>query len=155
MAAFAWALAASSPAQADRPDHTGEEAEATDRLLDIEAKPRGPSWSERIADAMSEAGDELGDHLRVLSGESVDMAVDGRKRTASLRMRAGSPGNVSVGVASDVKFSHGKARVAARVHLAVFGKSVDWTLPEFELVPRSYQGNRYVELRVPVFDLKF
>ena len=108
-----------------------------------------------LAEKMSLAGDELGLHLRAVTFDTLDMNFDGHKKIAHLRMQAGEAKKVALGIDSDVAFKSGYARVDATLKFGVLGKSWELELPEFDMVPRSYDGHRYVELRLPVIDFRF
>ncbi len=124
-------------------------------LPTLEEMEAGPKWSWRLAEKMTLAGDELGLHLRAITFNSLDMNFDGHKRIAHLRMQAGEAKKLALGIDSDVAFKSGFARVNATLKFGVLGKSWHLELPEFDMVPRSYDGHRYVELRLPVVDFKF
>jgi len=131
------------------------EASESSTLPTLEEMEGGPKWSWRLAEKMSLAGDELGLHLRAITFNSLDMNFDGHKRIAHLRMQAGEAKKVALGIDSDVAFKSGYARVNATVKLGVAGKTWQLELPEFDMVPRSWDGHRYVELRLPVIDFRF
>jgi hypothetical protein len=124
-------------------------------LPTLEDMQAAPTWSFRLAEKMTLAGDELGLHLRAITFNSIDMDFDGHKRIAHLRMQAGEAKKVALGIDSDVAFKSGYARVAATVKFGVAGKTWQVELPEFDMVPRSYDGHKYVELRLPVIDFRF
>jgi len=140
------------------PSHTVvqiEQAPPSGTLPTVEEMEAGPKWSWRLAEKMSLAGDELGLHLRAVTFDTLDMNFDGHKKIAHLRMQAGEAKKVALGIDSDVAFKSGYARVDATLKFGVLGKSWELELPEFDMVPRSYDGHRYVELRLPVIDFKF
>jgi len=140
------------------PSHTVAEIDQpppSGTLPTVEEMEAAPKWSWRLAEKMTLAGDELGLHLRAVTFNSVDMNFDGHKRIAHLRMQAGEAKKVALGIDSDVAFKSGFARVNATLKFGVLGKSWQLELPEFDMVPRSYDGHRYVELRLPVIDFKF
>lgn len=146
------------PAPSLDPSHTVvrlDEPATSGTLPTLEEMEAGPKWSWRLAEKMTLAGDELGLHLRAVTFNSLDMNFDGHKRIAHLRMQAGEAKKVALGIDSDVAFKSGFARVNATVKFGVLGKSWQLELPEFDMVPRSYDGHRYVELRLPVIDFKF
>ena len=124
-------------------------------LPTLEEMEAGPRWSWRLAEKMTLAGDELGLHLRAITFNSLDMDFDGHKRIAHLRMQAGEAKKVALGIDSDVAFKSGYARVNATIKFGVAGKTWKLELPEFDMVPRSWDGERYVELRLPVIDFSF
>jgi hypothetical protein len=125
------------------------------KLVPAEKIDRGPGWSWRLAEKMTLAGDELSLSLRALTFDTMDVKFDGHTRRARMRMSAGKTDSFSLGFDSDIDFKAGYASVDATVHLAVMGRSYDLDVPRFDVVPRSYEGERYVELRVPVIDFKF
>jgi hypothetical protein len=140
------------------PSHTvvtPTEGAVSSTLPTLEEMDPAPKWSWRLAEKMTLAGDELGLHLRAITFNSLDMNFDGHKRIAHLRMQAGEAKKMALGIDSDVAFKSGFARVNATVKFGVLGKSWQLELPEFDMVPRSYDGHRYVELRLPVIDFKF
>jgi hypothetical protein len=126
-----------------------------DPILEVKEIERGPKWSYRLAEKMTIAGDELGLHLRAISFNSLDLDFDGHKRIAHMRVQAGQAKKLALELDSDVAFQKGYARVAATVKLGVMGKVFKIDLPEFDMVPRTLSGQRYVELRLPVIDLRF
>jgi hypothetical protein len=132
-----------------------DDDEEQQRIIENEKIDRGPGWGWRIAEKMTLAGDELALHLRALTFDTMDLKFDGHSRVARMKLQAGRSKSFSFGLDSDIAFKSGYARVDATVHLSVMGRSYDWELPRFDVVPRSYDGDRYVELRVPVIDLKF
>ena len=131
---------------------TAPEIDSLPELAEIQA---GPKWSWRLAEKMTLAGDELGLHLRAVTFNSLDMNFDGHKKVAHLRLKAGEAKKVALGIDSDVAFKSGFARVNATLMFGVMGKSWQVELPEFDMVPRTWDGHRYVELRLPVIDMRF
>ncbi len=125
------------------------------QFVPAEKIDRGPGWSWRLAEKMTLAGDELSLSLRALTFDTMDLKFDGHTRHARMKMNAGQHETFSLGFDSDIAFKAGYASVDARLHLAVMGRAYTLDLPKFDVVPRSYDGDRYVELRVPVIDFKF
>ena len=157
-------LGAGSPAGAEpargalHPTHTVHdpvEKPVSGTLPTLEDMEAAPKWSWRLAEKMTLAGDSLGLHLRAITFNSLDMNFDGHKRIAHLRMQAGEAKKVALGIDSDVAFKSGYARVNATIKFGIAGKTWKLELPEFDMVPRSYDGERYVELRLPVIDFSF
>ena len=164
IAAAALALGVAGAAHAEPvrgsldPSHTVvsvEQPPPSSTLPTLEEMEAGPKWSWRLAEKMTLAGDELGLHLRAITFNSLDMNFDGHKRIAHLRMQAGEAKKVALGIDSDVAFKSGYARVNATIKFGIAGKTWKLELPEFDMVPRSYDGERYVELRLPVIDFSF
>ena len=138
-------------ASADPPAVVDENSE----FVPAEKIDRGPGWSWRLAEKMTLAGDELSLSLRALTFDTMDLKFDGHTRHARMKMQAGRTDAFSLGFDSDIAFKAGYASVDAKLHLAVMGRAYTLDLPKFDVVPRSYEGDRYVELRVPVIDFKF
>jgi len=111
--------------------------------------------SEQITDELSELGNTLGYHLDVLSHEMVALRVDGRRRRAYVRVGGGDGEYLTFRLASDVHFTDGLARVTTRVDLGIAGRRLQLELPEMEMVPASYRGERGVEIRLPLFRRTF
>ena len=147
-------LAASGVAAAD-PTATPAVVDDDHQFIPPEKIERGPGWSWRLAEKMTIAGDELSLSLRALTFDTMDLKFDGHTRRARMRMNAGKTDSFSFGIDGDIAFKRGYAQVDATFHLAVMGRSYKLDLPTFDVVPRSYEGDRYVELRVPVIDFKF
>ncbi|HUQ02844.1 MAG TPA: hypothetical protein VM261_10135 [Kofleriaceae bacterium] len=109
----------------------------------------GRTYSERIADELTLLGDTIDGHLGPLTLDSVKLKVDGRARKAHVRL-AGESRYLSMTIHSDVHFRRGGAGVDTLVDLRVAGRALRFELPQFEVLPRSYLGERYVEVRVPI-----
>lgn len=137
-------VVAATPVAADPGDVEGDPFEGPP------AMPRvGRTYSERIADELTVLGDTIDGHLGELTLDTVKFRVDGRARRAQLRL-AGETRYLSMTIQSDVHFRRGAADVATVVDLRVIGHAVRLELPEFQVAPQSYLGDRYVEVRVPI-----
>jgi len=126
-----------------------------DRLTDIPAPPSTLTLSQRMTENLSLLGNELGEHLNALSFDVVQMRFDVRERKARLKLAAGDDEHLSLKVDSKIRFRSGYARIHARIDLHIVGQHLSLELPEFEMVPRSYQGEHYVEVRLPLFERRF
>jgi hypothetical protein len=109
------------------------------------------TFSEQLADSITELGNTLGYHASVLSHELIAMRFDGRRRRAYVRFGGGDEQFLTFRLASDVQFVEGLARVNTRVDLSFRGRRIQIELPEMEMVPASYRGDRGVEVRLPIF----
>ena len=130
-------------------------SELYDRLWPRVPEGRHLRLSEQITQQLTELGNFMGDHLNVLSHDVVAMSFDGRRRRAFVRVGAGDARYLEFKVASDVQFLDGRARIYARIDVAVAGRSLHLELPEMEMVPASYRGERGVEVRLPLFERTF
>jgi hypothetical protein len=94
-------------------------------------------------------GDSVNGHVGALTLDAVKFRIDGPARRARLRI-AGESRYLSLKLEGDIHFRRGAAEVDAAVDLVVGGHAVRLELPDFEVMPRSYLGERYVEVRVPL-----
>jgi hypothetical protein len=111
--------------------------------------------SQQITDQLTELGNEVGYHFNVLSNDMLRMQFDGRRRRAYFRVGGGDEQFLTFRLASDVLFRDGRALINTRLDLAIAGRALHLELPELEMVPASYHGERGVELRWPVFKRTF
>jgi hypothetical protein len=109
----------------------------------------------QITDAMTELGNTIGTHASVLSNEMLVLRFDGRKRRAYIRFGGGDEEYLTFRLASDVHFTEGRARITTRLDLAVAGRALHLELPDVEMAPASYRGERGVEIRLPLFRREF
>jgi hypothetical protein len=127
-----------------------------DRLWYRAPARRQRALSEQLVDQLTELGNELGTHLDVLTMELLALRVDGRRRRVHLGLGAGeSGGYLSFHVGSDFHFIDGVARVTTRIELCIAGRDLALELPEMELAPTSYRGERGVEVRLPLIQKRF
>jgi hypothetical protein len=110
---------------------------------------------QRIASHLTDLSDGLNLHLHTLSLDLVDMRLDFRARRVHLRLGGGDHRRFALRLDGDVMFQRSGARVHARVELALAGHRMTLQLPAFDMVPRSYEGERYVEVRVPLIEGRF
>jgi hypothetical protein len=138
-----------TPAAA-QPAGERDERGPAEAFLGPPSVPRvGRTYSERIADELTLLGDTIDGHLGPLTLDSVKFKVDGRARKAHVRL-AGETRYLSMKIESDVHFRSGAAGVDTVVDLRVAGRAMRFELPQFEVLPRSYLGERYVEVRLPL-----
>lgn len=116
---------------------------------------RQSDLSQQIVDQLTELGNQLGYHLDVLSLDLIALRVDGRRRRVHLGVAAGERGFLSFQLGSDFHFVDGLARVTTRIDLGIAGRTLELELPEVELAPASYRGERGVEVRLPIVKGRF
>jgi hypothetical protein len=153
-AALAAAVARPSVAAADAGEYSGEHS-LYDRLW-----PRVPdgahlTLSQQITDRLTVLGNTLGYHLDVLSKETLSLRFDGRRRRAFVRLGTGEAQYLTFRLASDVHFTEGLARITTRVDLSVAGHALRLELPELEMTPTEYHGERGVVVRLPLLRRSF
>jgi hypothetical protein len=119
--------------------------------------PRGHDLQldQQLLDRMTDLGNRAASHLELASRESVGLRIDGRHQRAHLRLLAGSARYLTLRMDEDIHVQDGVARVASRVDLDVHGHDVHVQLPDVEMLPDSYQGDHYVEVRVPLFERRW
>jgi hypothetical protein len=108
------------------------------------------SLSQQMLDKVNLWSMELGTHLNRLSLETIAWEFDVRKRRARLGFDSGESDKLSLKLDSNIVFKRGYARVKARINLGIAGEKLHIELPEVDVVPRSYDGQRYVEIRLPL-----
>jgi hypothetical protein len=122
--------------------------------------PRPPegsylTLSQQITDQLTLFGNTLGSHLDALSMELVSLRFDGRRRRAFVRLGGGDAQYLTFRLASDVHFTEGLARVTTRIDLGLAGRRFHLELPEVEMTPTEYRGERGVVVRLPLFRRDF
>lgn len=132
-----------------------EEHALYERLWPRVPEGRHLKLSEQIADQLTLLGNTLGYHLDLLSRETLTLRFDGRRRRAHVRVGGGEAGYLRFHLASDVQFIGGLARINTRVDLAIAGRALRLELPEVEMTPTEYHGDRGVVVRLPLFRRTF
>jgi len=140
---------AATPAAAE------DEKTLVDRLWPKVPEAHHLSLSAQVQDQITEICNQIGGHLDVLSSDMVALKVDVRQRRAWVRVGGGDEQYLTFRLASDVLFTDGVARVSTRVDLAIRGRKLQFELPEMEMVPASYHGERGVEIRLPLVRHRF
>lgn len=132
---------------------------AADDLADefLEAPEIGPApgLAARLSDGLSELSNELGLHLATLSADMINMHVDVRQRSARLRLGGGKSERFLLRLDGDMEFARGGTRVKAKLDISLVGHHLSIPLPDFDVVPRSMEGKRYLELRLPLIEGQF
>jgi len=111
--------------------------------------------SQQITDELTELGNFIGTHVNVLSDDILMMKFDGRRKYARIRFGTGEGQYLRFKFDSDWYFAQGKARVHARVALGIGTHQFQLELPDVDMVPASYRGDRGVEIRLPLFERRW
>lgn len=113
--------------------------------------------SQQITDQLTELGNTVGHHVNTLSNDAIALGFDGRRRRAKVRLGLEDRPDqyLTFKLAGDVHFTHGVARVAARLVIGIAGRVLHLELPDIEMAPASFRGERGVEIRVPLFRRSF
>ena len=109
------------------------------------------SLEDRLTDQLTELGNMLGYHLDVLSADMLALNFDGRHRRAHVRFGTIDSDFVTFKFDSVVQFDDGLAQIRARFVFGIRGHMVHVELPQMEMSPTEYHGERGVELRVPLY----
>jgi hypothetical protein len=111
--------------------------------------------SVQIIDEVTELGNLIGTSMNELSDDAIGLKFDGRKRRAKLRLGTGEGEYLRFRLDSDWHFSQGKARIVAKLQLGIGEHHWNIELPDMEMAPTSVQGQRGVEIRIPLIEKKF
>jgi hypothetical protein len=135
-------------------------AASADQLSLADRWPQVPddhslSLEQQIEDRITELGSELGTHLGGLSHDMIAFEVDGRGQRARLRVGGGNVHYLTFRMDTKWHFADGKARVATSLDLGLAGREVHVELPDIEMVPQSLGNEKYVELRLPLWERRF
>lgn len=111
------------------------------------------SVGDDLAARLARLGEAIDAELSALSLDAVQFRIDGRARRAYLGVhRDGARGGfrleTSIGVRRDA------AAIDTRLEVAIGGRRLALVVP-IELAPRSYLGERYLEVRVPIIRQPF
>jgi hypothetical protein len=131
------------------------EGESIERLWPALPADHSLSLEDQITDHLTELGNMLGGHLDLLSHDMMGLRVDGRANRARLRLGGGNPRYLTFRFDSNWQFGDGKARVKARLELGLAGHLVQLQLPDMDVIPDSYRGERLVQVNVPFLERKF
>lgn len=121
-------------------------------VMDTSAVPErlARSYSQQIEDRLTWLGDQMDAHFGRLSLDEVAFKFDGREHRAKIRLGKGDGKLLSMRIDGDVKFEHGLAHVDAAINLSINGYQMHLDLPQVDLVPSSYEGEKYLEVRIPL-----
>jgi hypothetical protein len=123
--------------------------------LDLVPMPRvRPSLGKQLQQKMTLWTNELGAHLNLLTGDMLDMRFDVTSKRGWLRVGALSSRGGFV-MSGRVKVRGTVARIKPRLTLALRSSSLELELPAIEVATQNVQGERSVELRVPIFEGRF
>lgn len=132
----------------------GIEVALGERWHDVPNRPR-LRLSVQITDELTELGNLIGTSMNELSDDMVGLKFDGRRRRAKLRLGTGEGEFLRFRLDSDWHFTQGRARVVAKVRLGIGSHQLNVELPDMDVVPASYRGERGVEVRIPFFERRW
>ncbi|MBX3161036.1 MAG: hypothetical protein KF773_34065 [Deltaproteobacteria bacterium] len=119
--------------------------------------PYGRDFGEQLEDQLTALGNQLGQHVSLLSKDMLIVRVDGRRRRASIRLgtTADRERNLTFRIENDIDFTEGFARVNTRIDLGIKHHVFRLELPDWEMAPVEYRGDYGVELRLPLLRRTF
>lgn len=126
-----------------------------DRMWPTVPKANRTSFSDQVTLQLTELGNMLGYHLDVLSNDMLALRFDGQHRRARVKFGMIDSDFVTFKFDSVVHFSDGLAKIQARIDVGIAGHVVHVDLPDMEMAPTEYHGERGVELRVPLYQRFF
>ena len=136
-------LLAAGPAHAERP---------VPPAAAMTSAPR-PGVGDDLAALLARLGEAIDAELGALSLDAVQFRIDGRARRAYLGVHRDGP-RVGFRIESSIGVRRDAAAIDTRLELAIGGRHLALVVP-IELVPRSYLGERYLEVRVPIIRQPF
>lgn len=151
-------LATAGPAAAD--PGARRHRDAADRALDhalelrLARLARRPSLGHQLQAKLSLWGNELGDQLQLLTLDLVDLDFDVLSRRADLRLGTVTQ-RVGFLINGHIQMRGNVARIKTRLTLGLEDSHFELDLPTFEVASQSVQGERSVELRVPILEGSF
>jgi hypothetical protein len=126
-----------------------------DSLLVAPLIPKRRSLSGRVVDNLTVLGDELGLHLSALTADLVRFDFDFAQKHGRFKLGGGTGETLLLRVDGDVQVQGSVARIKSRVDLGLAGEQLSFQLPDLDLATQSVQGERAVELRLPLVEGKF
>lgn len=144
IASVACACALATPARAD-------DLHLYDKMWPTVPTGRQQTMAQQLTDAMTELGNQLGYHLDQLSMDRFALRFDGRQRKARVKFGMIDSDVATFKFDSVVHFTNGMAKINAAFDIGIAGRVMHIELPEIEMLPAEYHGERGVELRMPVY----
>jgi hypothetical protein len=113
-------------------------------------------FDDKVADRLSELGNDFGHHVDVLSHDLVAMHFDARAGRARLRVGGGDVRYLQFRVDSHWFFApDGLAHVNTRIDLGLAGHALHLQLPEMLVSTDSYHNLQLVQVNVPLLSRHF
>ncbi len=142
--ALAVVLALTSVAQAD-------DFALYERLWPNVPSSRQATLGQQLTDTLTDLGNQLGYHLDQLSADTLVMQFDARQRKAHVKFGVFESEYATFSVDTIIHFTDGLASIDARLCVGVGDHVMHVNLPEVEMLPTEYHGERGVQLRLPLY----
>lgn len=137
-------LASTSVAQAD-------DFALYERLWPTVPTSRQATLGQQLQDELTELGNQLGYHLDQLSADTLEMQFDARKRKARVKFGLFDSEYATFTVDTLIHFQDGLAQIDARLCVGIANRVMHIDLPQIEMLPTEYHGERGVQLRLPFY----
>lgn len=131
----------------------GESARA-DRLTEVPDTGPTLSLGRTLTKNLTLMSNEVGLHLRNLSGDLIDMQLDVDAKAGKLNL-GGGDSQLGLKINSDLEFRGKIVRVRAKVDLGIAGNAFTLELPDFEVTPDVIDGKTTMQLRLPILEGTF
>lgn len=143
---------AAQPARAEpEPESLSLDLELDGELARLAGRP---SLGRQLKTKLTLWGNELGSHLNLLTMDLLDLELDVHLRHANLRLGTVTP-RLGFRLAGDIQMRGDVARVKTRLTLGLRQRTLELDLPTFEIASQSVEGERSVELRLPILEGSF
>jgi hypothetical protein len=128
---------------------------SADRL--VESPTLGPrlKLSTKIQANLNQYTNDAAFQLSNLTMGMLDMRFDLQSKRARLNLGGGDPDSFRLHLDSDVLIGKGRARIQARVELAIAGHSLEVEVPDLDLDTENVSGERAVMLSLPLVEGNF
>jgi hypothetical protein len=114
-----------------------------------------PAMGKMVDKVVALTNDFFDQHVDLLTYDMLHLRVDAEHRAAKIAIGGGDRRVVKLRVAGDVEVVDGTARIHSRLALGLGGKQLDVRLPNVDVAPASYHGERGVEVRLPLLRRAF
>ncbi|MEO7093036.1 MAG: hypothetical protein ABI175_07295 [Polyangiales bacterium] len=122
-----------------------------ERLWPSVPSSRQATLGQQFTDTLSELGNQLGYHLDQLSNDTLEMKFDARNRKARVKFGLFDSEYATFTFDSLIRFQDGLAKIDARLCVGIAGRVMHIDLPEVEMLPTEYHGERGIQLRLPLY----
>lgn len=128
---------------------------SADRLF--ESPTLGPrlKLSARVKANLNQYSNEAAFQLSEMTLGMLDMRFDLKRKGAHLNLGGGDPESFRLRIDSNVLIGKGRARIQARLDLAIAGHRWAVEVPDLDLDTENVSGERAVMLSLPLIEGKF
>jgi hypothetical protein len=108
-----------------------------------------PSMGDQIGDWVTKVGGDMNHHIGVLSHDTLQLRLDGRKNSGYLGVHV-TTHYVSLHMDENIRFGDSAAHLNTRLEVDVGGHSVCVQLPDVDVAETDYHGERGATVTVPL-----